>query len=250
MLDKTNQYSYRQPTTKKRAKVSLVPSTCSSVIISTRCEEYSPFLFIYYTNITMLSSEPISPTEVTDEHSYIGPHIIDLYNDFYDQQMMAYDALLPLSDAYPMVDASQYDACYPLIGSLYLDPNMSAQALTYMEDPVTTMRPKNQNKTSTWPTQCQHPKHEDYAMLASANSSTVTPRRGRPPKGSKSTDIFETAQLKRLPKRLEPVVGRQEIYVCLTCLRRSDEDIEYVTSPNYIPPISGRSGRIKRTGSN
>ncbi|KAG2183346.1 hypothetical protein INT43_006351 [Umbelopsis isabellina] len=197
----------------------------------------------------MLNSEPISPNEVTDDHGYIGPHFIDLYNDLYDQQMMAFDSLLPLSDPYPMVDASQYDVCYPMMDSLYLDPNISTQALTYLEGPVAAIRPKKKTNASSCATQCQHPKHENYATLANANLSTVTPRRGRPPKGSKCSDIFETAQLKRLPKRLESVVGRQEIYVCLTCLRRSDEDIEYVTSPNYTPPISGRSGRIKRTGS-
>ncbi|KAH8551521.1 hypothetical protein BGW37DRAFT_410953, partial [Umbelopsis sp. PMI_123] len=86
------------------------------------------------------------------------------------------------------------------------------------------------------PSQCEHPKHQIYAALVNASQSTAIPRRGRPPKGSKSTDLTEMAQLKRLPKRLEPVVGIQDAHVCLTCLRHSDDDCEYHMNPNYIPP--------------
>jgi hypothetical protein len=165
----------------------------------------------YLVNISMLNTDTVSTNEVADEHEYIGPHILGLYNDFYDQQMMAYDTFLQFPEAYSVIDTSQYDLYYPMMDSLYMGPAISAEGLTYIEEPIATMRLEKQTKPVALTTQCQHPKHDSYAMLANASLSTVTPRRGRPPKGSKTTDCYEMAQLKRLPKRLEPVVGRQDI---------------------------------------
>lgn len=100
---------------------------------------------------------------------------------------------------------------------------------------------------------CEHPKHviyrqEKYTLLkpsVSADEKSVLkalPRRGRPPKGSKSVE-FETIQypiveltVRPLPKRLENVVGKSSIKVCLTCLKRSDTDPEYITNEKYIGP--------------
>ncbi|KAI9268795.1 hypothetical protein BY458DRAFT_511077 [Sporodiniella umbellata] len=99
---------------------------------------------------------------------------------------------------------------------------------------------------------CEHPKHvvyrqEKYTMSKSEPESSVlktVPRRGRPPKGSKDTDINDesnsynlvTLTVRPLPKRLEPVVGKKHIKVCLTCLKKSDIDPEYVSDVNYIAP--------------
>lgn len=115
---------------------------------------------------------------------------------------------------------------------------------------------------------CEHPKHilyrqENYTLMSSTSTAHETsfiktiPRRGRPPKGSKPSDVMDTRitqypvmpssspvkfypivelTVRPLPKRLEKVVGKSNIKVCLTCLKRSDTDLEYVHSKLYIPP--------------
>ncbi|GAA5807638.1 hypothetical protein MFLAVUS_001008 [Mucor flavus] len=112
---------------------------------------------------------------------------------------------------------------------------------------------KKSNSLHTKIGRCAHPKHiiyrqEKYTLLkptASADEKSVLkalPRRGRPPKGSKAVE-FETVSspiveltVRPLPKRLERVVGKSNIKVCLTCLKRSDTDPDYVTDKKYIGP--------------
>lgn len=141
---------------------------------------------------------------------------------------------------------------------------------------------KRTSATNTRLGQCQHPKHSLYRQeryilsthgaLPTDEISTTTsiqsiPRRGRPPKGSKSTEfvyltppvttsIAEEAlelptsnlitptpfypmvelTIRPLPKRLEAVVGKTNIKVCLTCLKRSDMDPVYLKDTAYIGP--------------
>lgn len=115
---------------------------------------------------------------------------------------------------------------------------------------------------------CEHPKHElyrhpdyqsfpsrpeptcrqtrcrqlcdDHHFLLHHQESPVTPRRGRPPKGTKPLDLTHPLGIamttRPLPKRLEAVVGGSNIHVCLTCLKRSDLDTEYLTHPAYLGP--------------
>lgn len=128
------------------------------------------------------------------------------------------------------------------------------------------------NNSSTRIGQCEHPKHviyrqEKYTLTSNTAEETnvlrTIPRRGRPPKGSKSTEfLFSTSPIispsssvfgsslhqaqgyypiveltvRPLPKRLEAVVGKSNIKVCLTCLKRSDTDQEYLSSKLYIGP--------------
>ncbi|KAI8143164.1 hypothetical protein BJV82DRAFT_578885 [Fennellomyces sp. T-0311] len=88
---------------------------------------------------------------------------------------------------------------------------------------------------------CQHPKHLNYRQEATV--APPTPRRGRPPKGTKAIDRKTAKEghvwpmtVRPLPKRLEKVVGQSNIKVCLTCLKRSDLDKEYLAHPAYIGP--------------
>lgn len=105
---------------------------------------------------------------------------------------------------------------------------------------------------------CDHPKHviyrqEKYTLMPATATADETsamktvPRRGRPPKGSKPSEVDEfpvspvnypivELTVRPLPKRLERVVGKSNIKVCLTCLKRSDTDEEYINSNLYIPP--------------
>lgn len=202
-------------------------------------EEIGTFSFACstMTNLSLLKAEAMSVNENIDDQSHIVPHILEFYNDFYEQQMMVYDTLFYMPDDLAMIDASNYNLYYPI----------GDQARLYTEQTIPTTETTKTFIPSVRPNQCQHPKHQVYATLFNASQSTMTPRRGRPPKGSKPTDCSELAQLKRLPKRLESVVGVSEIYVCLTCLRRTDDDVEYNTSPKYIPPMCGRAGRGRRS---
>jgi hypothetical protein len=118
--------------------------------------------------------------------------------------------------------------------------------------------------------QCEHPKHilyrqEKYILLPACSPEETSmmktvPRRGRPPKGSKTTEFqFPTSPIlfkgsngssrfdlspypiveltvRPLPKRLEAVVGKSNIKVCLTCLKRSDTDSDYLKDHRYVGP--------------
>ncbi|KAI8645198.1 hypothetical protein BD408DRAFT_441033 [Parasitella parasitica] len=140
---------------------------------------------------------------------------------------------------------------------------------------------KRTSKSNTRLGQCEHPKHclyrqEKYILSTNGTvpadeTSTKTsiqsiPRRGRPPKGSKSSEfIYSTSPLagfaddeaavepynanatlsfypvveltvRPLPKRLETVVGKANIKVCLTCLKRSDMDPAYLQNSAYVGP--------------
>ncbi|OBZ85353.1 hypothetical protein A0J61_06600 [Choanephora cucurbitarum] len=117
---------------------------------------------------------------------------------------------------------------------------------------------------------CEHPKHNYYRQEKYLwNSSTVNqalvmkaiPRRGRPPKGSKPTEHmlstssvyhhelgqFPSVELtvRSLPKRLESVVGKSNIKVCLTCLKRSDTDPDYLQNEFYLGPQHQPTNRKK-----
>ncbi|KAI8076748.1 uncharacterized protein BX664DRAFT_318483 [Halteromyces radiatus] len=100
---------------------------------------------------------------------------------------------------------------------------------------------------------CEHPKHVFYRQYPHQRKEEDkkwdgvmrTPRRGRPPKGTTSTDchlsLYQIAMTTRpLPKRLEAVVGYSNIHVCLTCLKRSDMDLDYLMHPAYIGPQTTR----------
>jgi hypothetical protein len=117
--------------------------------------------------------------------------------------------------------------------------------------------------------QCEHPKHilyrqEKYTLLPSCSPEETSmmktvPRRGRPPKGSKTTELYPLSPsiskdnnnggfdlsypypiveltVRPLPRRLEAVVGRSNVKVCLTCLKRSDTDPDYLKDRRYIGP--------------
>ncbi|KAI9015764.1 hypothetical protein CLU79DRAFT_837881 [Phycomyces nitens] len=83
---------------------------------------------------------------------------------------------------------------------------------------------------------CQHPKHAYYRIHGLHPHPPSTPRRGRPPKGVASVPSQHIMTVRPLPKRLEQVVGESNIKVCLTCLKRSDLDQEYISNPLYIGP--------------
>ncbi|ORZ00223.1 hypothetical protein BCR43DRAFT_133656 [Syncephalastrum racemosum] len=112
----------------------------------------------------------------------------------------------------------------------------------------------------------------------SAQDKTVVrlsaPRRGRPPKGTRAIDLQTINMTKTgcpsvsggsdcppsiafpwkmtvrpLPKRLEAVVGCEQIRVCLTCLKRSDQDPEYLSHPKYVRPVQ-KPATISRKYSN
>ncbi|KAI8371776.1 uncharacterized protein BYT42DRAFT_647549 [Radiomyces spectabilis] len=106
------------------------------------------------------------------------------------------------------------------------------------------------NKSNARLGYCQHPKHIVYRQQPSTHA-TSTPRRGRPPKGTKTADkhLFglpgSTSSplqmtVRPLPKRLEAVVGHKNIRVCLTCLKRTDADADYLAHPFYIAPQTGK----------
>ncbi|KAL0136569.1 hypothetical protein V8B55DRAFT_1296696, partial [Mucor lusitanicus] len=148
---------------------------------------------------------------------------------------------------------------------------------------------KRVSKSSTRLGQCEHPKHSLYRQekyilsthgvlpsddVSSATSLQSLPRRGRPPKGSKSSEyVYSTSPIptfadeevtdavssslptqpststihvpcypmvqltvRPLPKRLEAVVGKSNIKVCLTCLKRSDMDPAYLQDSAYVGP--------------
>ncbi|KAI9276635.1 hypothetical protein BC943DRAFT_364302 [Umbelopsis sp. AD052] len=181
-------------------------------------------------------AEPASRSDSKDTGNLVTPNLLELYNEFYDQQMLIYDPVWCMPEDLTLMNPSDYHVCYPV----------ADQTKLYPEQALINAGTKKNPKWIIKPNHCQHPKHPIYAALVNAAQSTVVPRRGRPPKGSKPTDITETAQLKRLPKRLEPVVGIQDAHVCLTCLRRSDDDFEYHMNPDYVPPTcGGRAGRSK-----
>ncbi|KAI9308841.1 hypothetical protein BJ944DRAFT_246228 [Cunninghamella echinulata] len=79
------------------------------------------------------------------------------------------------------------------------------------------------------------------------------PRRGRPPKGFKSNGVPMDSQychitmtIRSLPKRLEPVVGKKNIFVCLTCLKKTDTDLDYLINPLYIGPQTTKKKKEKQ----
>lgn len=105
---------------------------------------------------------------------------------------------------------------------------------------------------------CQHPKHMFYRQEqheSSDNAIANTPRRGRPPKGTKAIEkkqwmdafcqpVAWAMTVRPLPRRLENVVGLKDIRVCLTCLKRSDTDPQYLKHPAYVAPQSLKRSSI------
>lgn len=150
----------------------------------------------------------------------------------------------------------------------YPSPSLPTQnTMESFEQPTATTsvtiinKKKHSNSKSSFQTKigrCEHPKHiiyrqEKYTLMSSTATPDETsamktiPRRGRPPKGSKPSELdtflispinYPIVELtvRPLPKRLEKVVGKSNIKVCLTCLKRSDTDIEYINCKLYIPP--------------
>ncbi|KAI8332563.1 hypothetical protein BC941DRAFT_473994 [Chlamydoabsidia padenii] len=149
----------------------------------------------------------------------------------------------------------------------------SSSPSTPITPPVFLLVPKS-SRRNTRVGYCEHPKHEIYRRpdyhstpvikqhhqhchqlcdhhhyllhhtMEGRNQIINTPRRGRPPKGTKPLErVYKTAQpfqmtIRPLPKRLEAVVGESNIYVCLTCLKRSDLDTDYLIHPAYVGPQS------------
>lgn len=111
-----------------------------------------------------------------------------------------------------------------------------------------TEEEKRKRNHSTRVGHCEHPKHvfyreEPFIFEQDHHLIKTIPRRGRPPKGSKPGDTKQkngyrmvALTVRSLPKRLEAVVGRSNIKVCLTCLKKSDMDPEYLASESYIAP--------------
>ena len=113
----------------------------------------------------------------------------------------------------------------------------------HIEQPATRGTKKRRSSSNARIGYCQHPKHLDYREEKNPTMMPPTPRRGRPPKGTKAIDKKTAREghvwamtVRPLPKRLEKVVGQSNIKVCLTCLKRSDLDHEYLVHPAYIGP--------------
>ncbi|KAI9334621.1 hypothetical protein BD770DRAFT_332739 [Pilaira anomala] len=162
----------------------------------------------------------------------------------------------PINDPEFMAFLSSYPSSLPNLSSLTPQPTET------LSSTLPTSKNKSTNivkKTNSLPNKigrCEHPKHiiyrqEKYILLASTATPDeklvmkAIPRRGRPPKGSKSTEIeaispvnYPIVELtvRPLPKRLEKVVGKSNIKVCLTCLKRSDTDPDYITDIKYVGP--------------
>ncbi|ORX54360.1 hypothetical protein DM01DRAFT_326585 [Hesseltinella vesiculosa] len=87
---------------------------------------------------------------------------------------------------------------------------------------------------------CQHPKHFFYRVSSAQTLPAGLPRRGRPPKGTKGSEQHVSHPIlmttRPLPKRLAAVVGQSNLFVCLTCLKRSDVDLDYLGHPLYVGP--------------
>ncbi|KAG2231572.1 hypothetical protein INT48_002988 [Thamnidium elegans] len=140
--------------------------------------------------------------------------------------------------------------------SSYSTSNVPCPTETVSDTIVPASNKKKNKKSNSLHTRigkCEHPKHviyrqEKYTLLkptASADEKSVLkalPRRGRPPKGSKAVEFERVSYpiveltVRPLPKRLERVVGKSNIKVCLTCLKRSDTDPDYVTNEKYVGP--------------
>ncbi|KAI7870420.1 hypothetical protein BDF14DRAFT_1879387 [Spinellus fusiger] len=144
------------------------------------------------------------------------------------------------------------DIVYSLESPVHLDDKLFFDLLSMSMPDLTWSCPKAPEMLSptTRTGYCQHPKHTYYRQHG-INPFLLpsTPRRGRPPKGTKEYPRLELSAIlmtvRPLPKRLEPVVGLFNIRVCLTCLKRSDLDEEYLCHPLYIGPQTS-SKRTKR----
>lgn len=124
------------------------------------------------------------------------------------------------------------------------DPYFMAFLNSFTPEPI--VKNKRKKSTLTRMGQCEHPKHimyrqDKYTTAPSKEASRMktVPRRGRPPKGYISPTalpMIVKLTVRPLPKRLEKVVGKSNIKVCLTCLKRSDVDPDYVNHHAYIGP--------------
>lgn len=164
-----------------------------------------------------------------------------------DPDFLAYLAAFPFSTPVNSVSHTILSPPYSFSPTLFLP-------LLPTVRPLKSTNKKNVSSVSKLG-HCEHPKHvayrqERYTLASSESESSflkTIPRRGRPPKGSKPMNQSESAKEKQnyrlvaltvrpLPKRLEPVVGKSNIKVCLTCLKKSDTDPEYLSSKNYVGP--------------
>lgn len=182
----------------------------------------------------------------------------DQIDPMMDQNFLAFLSLLSASEPTPAPSSS---SLLLLQDDVPHEPNMSSPLIGANKiSKKSSGGVKRSSSAGSKIGQCEHPKHvlyrrEKHTLMPSSeiNSAMKTvPRRGRPPKGSKTTEfLFSTSPVNQgenqfypivelsvrpLPKRLEPVVGKSNIKVCLTCLKRSDVDEEYIHHEAYIGP--------------
>ncbi|CAO3618105.1 unnamed protein product [Cunninghamella blakesleeana] len=129
----------------------------------------------------------------------------------------------------------------------------SSSSLSSSSSPSLSSSPTSSYSSSSL-SESTFSKSPDYLLTIPQDMIKATqsiPRRGRPPKGFKSNGVpinnqysHITMTIRSLPKRLEPVVGKKNIFVCLTCLKRTDLDWDYLTSPLYIGPQSTKKRKI------
>jgi hypothetical protein len=178
-------------------------------------------------------------------------------DDFMTMQQQQHSEDDPMTDQSFLEFLSYYSTSEPTPSSLLLfqghhepEHTLSTTNKKNKRDSINNLKkPSTQSKVG----QCEHPKHVYYRQEKPAGNNTkkaaATPRRGRPPKGTKSSEyLFSTSptehpyypivelSVRPLPKRLEAVVGKSNIKVCLTCLKRSDLDQDYIQDKAYIGP--------------
>lgn len=185
------------------------------------------------------------------------PNNKEYYDDpMTDQSFLEFLSLLSSSEPTPLPSSSLL-----LLQGHPPQPEPTTSA-THSDQQKTSIKRAHSSTTSnsTRVGQCEHPKHvlyrqEKYTLVPSklpgeTSVLKATPRRGRPPKGTKSSEyLFSTSpvdnlnyypivelSVRPLPKRLEPVVGKSNIKVCLTCLKRSDLDEDYLKDKAYVGP--------------
>jgi len=81
---------------------------------------------------------------------------------------------------------------------------------------VNTKKNKKSKKTNT--NSCRHPKHETYAATARTGKGANT--------------------FRKVPERLGALFkSGKDAMMCRHCLYKTDQDPEYISSPDYLPPI-------------
>ncbi|KAI8087941.1 uncharacterized protein B0P05DRAFT_635165 [Gilbertella persicaria] len=215
--------------------------------MSTKFQDYYDDIMSYTSGyLYTLTDSEVSLNALLSEH---GSH-----NDpLSDPQFMAFLSSVPTHDTTSHV---------PLLTPQEVEKKTKGTKNPIHPVKKCTPKPNQRKSTSTKLGHCEHPKHVYYRqerhllMSNSPDEASVmkaVPRRGRPPKGSKSTEyVLSTSSVhyshefsyyplveltvRPLPKRLEAVVGKPNIKVCLTCLKRSDTDPDYLKDALYVGP--------------